>query len=74
VVDDEGWRGSKDGRTTYVRVISRFDEDGRLRVVSSGGQGSHQLHAMATADALAISPPGVHVGRGDVVGVLRLVP
>jgi molybdenum cofactor synthesis domain-containing protein len=74
VVDDEGWRGSRDSRTTYVRVVSRFDEDGRLRVVSSGGQGSHQLHAMATADALAISPPGVDVRRGDVVGVLRLVP
>jgi molybdenum cofactor synthesis domain-containing protein len=74
VVDDAGWRGARDGRTSYVRVFSRFDDVGRLRVSSSGGQGSHQLYAMARADALAISPPAVDVSQGDVVGVLRLTP
>ncbi|MDE3205183.1 MAG: molybdopterin molybdotransferase MoeA [Acidobacteriota bacterium] len=74
VTDDEGWSGSRDGRTSYVRVSTRFDDDGRLRVVSSGGQASHQLYAMAQADALAVSPPGVDVGRGDTVAVLRLTP
>jgi molybdopterin molybdotransferase len=71
-VDDDGWRGGRDGRTAFVRVSSRLDDDGRLHVVSSGGQGSHQLYAMAQADALAISPPGLDVRRGDTVAVLRL--
>jgi molybdenum cofactor synthesis domain-containing protein len=74
IVDDRGWRGGRDGRTGFVRVVSRWDDDGRLHVVSSGGQGSHQLYAMAQADALAISPPGVDVGPGDEVGVLLLNP
>lgn len=74
IVDDEGWRGGGDGRTAFVRVSTRLDDDGRLRVVSSGGQGSHQLYAMAQADSLAISPPGVDVRKGDTVGVIRLSP
>jgi molybdopterin molybdotransferase len=74
VVDDEGWKGGRDGRTGYVRVSTRLDEDGRWHVTSSGGQGSHQLYAMAHADGLAVSPPGVDVRRGDAVGVLRLTP
>lgn len=74
VVEDDGWRGGRDGRTGFVRVSTRFDDDGRLHVASSGGQGSHQLYAMAQADALAISPPGVDVVKGDTVGVLRLTP
>jgi molybdenum cofactor synthesis domain-containing protein len=74
IVDDGGWRGARDGRTTFVRVTTRFDDDGRLHVVSSGGQGSHQLYAMAQADSLAVTPSGVDVGRGDTVGVLRLTP
>lgn len=74
VVDDDGWKGARDGRTSYVRVSTHFDPEGRLRVVSSGGQGSHQLYAMAHADGLAVSPPGVDVKRGDDVGVLRLTP
>jgi molybdopterin molybdotransferase len=72
IVDDDGWRGARDGRTTFVRVTTRFDDDGRLHVVSSGGQGSHQLYAMAQADSLAVTPSGIDVGRGDTVGVLRL--
>jgi molybdopterin molybdotransferase len=74
LVDDDGWRGAGDGRTSYVRVVTSFGDDGRLRVRSSGGQGSHQLYAMAQADALAISPPGVDVAKGDTVAVLRLTP
>jgi molybdopterin molybdotransferase len=74
VVDDDGWRGAGDGRTSYVRVVTYFGDDGRLRVRSSGGQGSHQLYAMAQADALAVTPPGVTVTKGDTVAVLRLTP
>lgn len=74
VVEGPGWRGARDGRTTFVRVRSRFGDDGRLRVTSSGGQGSHQLYAMAAADALAVTPPGVDVAAGDTIGVLVLSP
>lgn len=74
LVDGDGWRGGTDGRTGYVRVTGRFYGDGRLRVRSAGGQGSHQLYAMAQADALAISPPGVDIAPGDTVGVLLLTP
>ena len=74
VVDDEGWKGGRDGRTGYVRVSTRLDNDGRLHVSSSGGQGSHQLYAMAHAEGLAVSPPGVDVKQRDEVGVLLLTP
>jgi molybdenum cofactor synthesis domain-containing protein len=72
VVDDDGWRGARDGRTSFVRVRARSGADGRLLVASTGGQGSHQLHAMALANALAITPPDVAVARGDTVPVLLL--
>jgi molybdenum cofactor synthesis domain-containing protein len=74
VVEGDGWRGAGDGRTSYVRVRSRFGPDGRLRVASSGGQASHQLFAMALADALAVTPPAVQLGDGDEVGIIRLGP
>jgi molybdopterin molybdotransferase len=73
-VEDDGWKGARDGRTSFVRVRSRFVEGGGLVVASAGGQGSHQLHAMALADSLAITPPEVDVGRGDAVPVLLLGP
>jgi molybdopterin molybdotransferase len=71
-VEDGGWRGGSDGRTSFVRVKARFVEGGRLAVSSAGGQGSHQLHAMALADSLAITPPGVQISHGDAVQVLLL--
>ena len=74
IVEGPGWRGGRDGRTAFVRVSSHFGADGVLRVSSSGGQGSHQLYAMAQADALAVNPPGVDVKAGDTVGVLLLGP
>lgn len=74
VVDDEGWHGARDGRTAYQRVTTSFGDDGRLHARSAGGQGSHQLHAMALADALAVVLPGKSVGRGDTIALLRLTP
>ena len=61
-----------DGKTHYVRVSAGRDERGVLRVARSGGQGSHQLAAMARADALAVVPDGVDVGVGDPVDVIML--
>jgi molybdopterin biosynthesis enzyme len=74
VVADRGWRGSSDGRTSFMRVRAAFDSDGRLQLSSTGGQGSHQLHAMAVANALAIVPPGQEVAAGDSVPVLLFGP
>ena len=71
-VSGQGWRAARDGRTTYVRVTAEFAPDGRLRVSNAGGQGSHQLYAMARANALAVTPPGQDKADGDPVDVLIL--
>ena len=44
-----------DGKTHFGRVSVEQQPDG-WRVDSAGGQGSHQLAAMAAADALAVLP------------------
>jgi molybdenum cofactor synthesis domain-containing protein len=74
VVDDRGLRGGRDGRMTFARVQVEMGEDGRHHVRSAGGQGSHQLYAMALADGLAIIPPGAEAVRGETVPVLLLGP
>jgi molybdopterin molybdotransferase len=73
-VADSDLRAGRDGRTTFVRVRSGFSPDGRVHVSSTGGQGSHQLHAMALADALAILPPGQDVTAGDEIDLVFLGP
>jgi len=72
VVDDSSWRGAADGRTSYVRVEADVGVDGRYHVRTTGGQGSHQLHAMALANGLAVVAPGAEVAAGDTVDVLLL--
>ena len=69
---DDGFGRSPDGKTHFARVVARHGGDGRVHVVSSGGQGSHQLGAMAAANALAILPDGDGVGPGGDVDVLLL--
>ena len=61
-----------DGKTHWLRVEGRRDDRGRWHVRRAGGQGSHQLTAMARADALAVSPDGVEIGPGDEVRILPL--
>ena len=61
-----------DGKTHFVRVEGRIDETGRWHVRRAGGQGSHQLTAMARADALALAPDGVEIEPGDEVRILPL--
>ncbi len=61
-----------DGKTHFARVVSTVGEDGRIVVRSAGGQGSHMLHAMATADSLALLPDGEGVAAGQPVDVLVL--
>jgi molybdenum cofactor synthesis domain-containing protein len=74
IVDDDPLRGARDGRTSFARVQVRFDTDGRCHVRSAGGQGSHQLYAMARADGLAVVAPGQNVPAGGAVDVLLLGP
>jgi len=62
-----------DGRIHFVRVAAAVDPaDGALVVRSSGGQGSHQLGAMARADGLAVLPDGDGVAAGEPVAVMLL--
>ena len=62
-----------DGKLHFVRVVAGVDPgDGALRVWSSGGQGSHQLGAMARADGLAVLPDGEGVAAGQPVSVILL--
>ncbi len=71
VVSDQPLRSARD-RTSYVRVTTARGPDGRLLVRPAGGQGSHQLRAMALANALAVVPAGQDAAEGDAVDVLVL--
>ncbi len=62
----------RDGKLHLVRVTVRRADDGTVQAHPSGGQGSHQLHAMAGADALALLPDGDGVRCGDPVDVVLL--
>lgn len=72
-VADEAMKRHPDGKTHFVRVAARYDDgDGRWHVKPAGGQGSHQLLALARADALAILPDGPGVQLGERVTVVLL--
>ncbi len=62
----DGFGRRPDDKTHFARV--RVDVvNGRFDVRSAGGQGSHQLTAMAGADALAVLPDGDGVAPGGDV-------
>ncbi len=61
-----------DGKTHFLRVEGAQDEFGRWTVRRAGGQGSHQLTAMARADALAMVPDGEAMEPGDEVDIIVL--
>ena len=61
-----------DGKIHFLRVTGGPDETGRWHIRKLGGQGSHQLTAMANATALAVVPDGVEVCAGDEVEVIPL--
>ena len=60
-----------DGKVHFARVIWRYRE-GRYEVRSAGGQGSHQLSAMAAANGLAVLPDGEGVDAGEQVELILL--
>jgi len=70
----DGLRRTPDGKTHFARVVAAQVDDGSWTVVSAGGQGSHQLAAMAAANALAILPDGDGVVPGGVVRTMLLGP
>lgn len=59
-----------DGKLHLVRVVGERTPDGGLAVRSAGGQGSHQLTAMARAHGLALVADGDGVPAGRPVPVL----
>lgn len=61
-----------DGKTHFFRVVCEPGEGGAFRVRPAGGQGSHQLAALAAANGLAVVPDGEGIAAGDAVEVLLL--
>jgi molybdopterin molybdotransferase len=70
-IADDAMRRHADGKVHYARVVIDA-RDGRVHARSAGGQGSHQLAAMAAANALAVLPDGDGVAAGDEVEVIPL--
>ena len=73
-VTDVDLRRQVDGKTHLLRVNGAFEDDGRYHVRPVGAQGSHQLAATATADAIAVLPDGSGVVAGADVDVVLLGP
>ncbi len=71
-VADEALDRRSDGKTHFARVHAFHGTDGRVHVRSAGGQGSHQLSAMAAANALAVLPDDDGIPAGGDVDVLLL--
>lgn len=59
-----------DGKMHLVRVIAAMGPDGRIVVRSAGAQGSHQLAALAAANALALVPDGDGIATGGELQIL----
>jgi molybdopterin biosynthesis enzyme len=71
-VADEDLRRRPDGKLHLARVVATPGSDGRFHVRSAGGQASHQLSAMALANALALIPDGEGVDAGESVTTMLL--
>ncbi|MEE9417358.1 MAG: gephyrin-like molybdotransferase Glp [Acidimicrobiales bacterium] len=70
-VADEDLRRHPDGKTHFARVIVHYEDD-TYRARTAGGQGSHQLTAMAYANALAVLPDGDGASAGETIRVMLL--
>jgi molybdenum cofactor synthesis domain-containing protein len=70
-VADVDLRRRADGKTHFVRVVATY-RDGAFHVAPVGGQGSHHLSAMASANALAVLPDGDGVVAGEAVTIIPL--
>lgn len=70
-ITDEPLVRSPDGKTHFQRVVASQESDG-WHVRSAGGQGSHQLAALAAANGLAVLPDGNGASAGERVRVMLL--
>lgn len=59
-----------DGKLHLLRAVAAMGPDGRIIVRSAGKQESHQLAAMAAANALALVPDGEGVPIGGELDIL----
>lgn len=73
IVDEDVLR-KVDGKVHFDRVRARWGDDGRVHVVRTGAQGSHQLSPTASANAIMAVPDGDGVRAGDEVIVTFLGP
>ncbi len=71
-ITDQALRRSPDGKVHFMRVNGQFADDGRYHVTPVIVQGSHQLAATASADAMAVVPDGDDIEAGHDVTVLLL--
>lgn len=65
-------RRGPDGKTHFARVYAAPNAEGVLEASFAGGQGSHQLSAMAASNALAMLPNGDGAQIGDPIDLLLL--
>jgi molybdopterin molybdotransferase len=63
-----------DGRVHLVHVLATVGDDGRVHVTRAMREGSHLLHAIAPANAIAAVPDGVGLAAGDAVRLMVLHP
>lgn len=73
ILDEEISR-RPDGKVHYDRVHARWGSDGRVHVMRTGPQGSHQLAATAAANAIIAVPDGNGLSRGAEVPCTFLGP
>jgi molybdopterin molybdotransferase len=71
-IADHELRRHPDGKVHFMRVNGQFADDGRFHITPVNAQGSHQLAATASADAMAVVPDGNGVEVGGEVAVLLL--
>jgi molybdopterin biosynthesis enzyme len=57
-----------------LRAQLSLDDPLSWRVRTTGGQESHQLHAMSEANSLILLPDGAGVDAGERVSVLLIDP
>jgi molybdopterin molybdotransferase len=61
---------NRDGKLNLVHVSAQFESDGRLHVKSVSRLGSHLLHAIADANAIAMVPDGDNLEIGEEVAAM----
>jgi len=71
---DETVARRPDGKVHFDRVHARWGSDGRVHVVRTGPQGSHQLASTASANAIIAVPDGEGIASGDEVECTFLGP